>query len=43
MDDCDEIMTLGLADVSCMSIFNAFDKTDRDEFHCKIIDQFTVM
>ena len=40
MDDCGEIMTLGLADVSHMSVFNAFDETDRDEFHDRIIDQF---
>ena len=38
MDDCDEIMTLGLADVSHMSVFNDLDETDRDEFHGKIID-----
>ena len=43
MDDCDEIMTLGLADVSHMSIFNDFDKTDRDEFHNRIIDQFSMI
>ena len=29
MDDCDEIMTLGLADVSHMSIFNDFDETEK--------------
>ena len=39
MDDCDEIVTLGLADVSHMSIFNDFDETDRDKFHGRIIDQ----
>ena len=43
MDDCDEIMTLGLADVSHMSIFNAFDESDKDEFHGRIIDQFTMI
>ena len=43
MDDCDEIMTLGLADVSHMSIFNDFDETDRDEFHGRIIDQFPMI
>ena len=30
MDDCDEIMTLGLADVSQMSIFKDFDETDKE-------------
>ena len=29
MDDCDESMTLGLADVSHMSICNDFDATDK--------------
>ena len=43
MDDCDEIMTLGLADVSHMSIFNDFDETDKDEYHGRIIDQFTMI
>ena len=43
MDDCDEIMTLGLADVSHMSIFNDFDETDRNEFHGRIIDQFSMI
>ena len=43
MDDCDKIMTLGLADVSNMSIFNDFDETDRDEFHGRIIDQFSMI
>ena len=38
MDDCDDIMTLQLADVSHMSIFNDFDETDRDEFHGRIKD-----
>ena len=40
MDDCDEIMTLGLADVSHMSIFNDFGEI---EFHGRIIDQFSVI
>ena len=43
MDDCDEIMTLGLADVSHISIFNDFDETDREECHGRIIDQFTMI
>ena len=43
MDDCDEIMTLGLADVSDMSVFYDFDETDRDEFHGRIIDQFSII
>ena len=43
MDDCDEIMSLGLADVSHMSIFNDIDETDRDELHVRIIDQFTMI
>ena len=36
-------MTLGLADVSHMSIFSDIDETDRDEFHGRIIDQFTMI
>ena len=40
MDDCDEIMSLGLADVSHMLIFNDFDD---DEYHGRIIDQFTMI
>ena len=40
MDDCKGIMTLGLADVSHMSIFNDFDETDRNVFHGRIIDVF---
>ena len=32
IDDCDEIMFLGLADMSHMSIFNDFDETD-DKYH----------
>ena len=43
MNDCDEIMTLGLADVSHMSIFIDFDETDKDEYHGRIIDQFTMI
>ena len=43
MDDWDEIMTPGLADVSHMSIFNDFDETDRDEFHGRIIDKFSMI
>ena len=43
MDDCDEIVTLGLADVSHMSIFNDFDESDKDELHGRIIDQFTMI
>ena len=42
MDDCDEIMSLGLADMSHMSIFNDFDETD-DEYHGRIIDQLTII
>ena len=40
-DDCNGIMTLGLADVSYISIFNEFDDTDRDMFHGRIIDYFS--
>ena len=43
MDDCDEIMTLGLAGVPHMSIFNDFDETDRNEFHGRIIYQFSII
>ena len=43
IDDYDEIMTLGLADVSHMSIVNDFGETDRDEFHGRTIDQFTMI
>ena len=43
IDNCDEIMSLGLADVSHMSIFNYFDETDKDEYHGRIIDQFTMI
>ena len=38
-----KFMTLGLADVSHMSIFNDFDETDRNEFHGRIIDQFSTI
>ena len=43
MDDCGEIVTLGFADMSHMSIFNAFDETDRNEFHGTIADQFSMI
>ena len=43
MDDCDEIMTLGLVDVSHMSIFNDFEETVRNEFHGSIINQFSMI
>ena len=43
IDGCDEIISLGLADVSHMSIFNEFDEIDRDEFHSRIIDQFSMI
>ena len=43
MDDCDEILALGLADVSHMSIFNDFDETDRNKLHGIIVDQFTMI
>ena len=36
-------MSLGLADVPYMSIFNDFDETDKDEYHGRIIDQFTML
>ena len=43
MDDCDEIMSLGLSDMSHMSIFNDFDETD-DGYHGGIImDKFTMI
>ena len=38
MDNCDEIMNLGLADESHMSFSNDFDETDRNEFHGRTID-----
>ena len=46
VDDCDEIMTIGLADVSYLSIFNDFDETvtySKDMFHGWIIDYFSVV
>ena len=43
MDDCNGIMTLGLPDVSHMSIFNDFDETDRNVFHGRIIDDFSMI
>ena len=43
MDDCDEIMTHGLADVSHMSICNDLDETDKDEYQGRIKDQFTMI
>ena len=36
-------MTLGLADVSHMSIFKDINETDRDEFHGRIMDQFSMI
>ena len=46
MDDCSEIMTLGLENMSYTSIFNDFDETvtyDKDMFHGGIIDEFTII
>ena len=43
MEECDEIMTFGLASVSHMLIFNDFDETDRNEFHGRIIDQCSMI
>ena len=43
VDDCDEIVNLGLAD---MSVFNVFDETvtyDKSIFHGRIIDDFSVL
>ena len=43
IDGCDEIMSLGLADMSHMSIFNDFDETD-DDYHGGIImDKFPMI
>ena len=42
-DDCNEIMTLGLVDVSYMSIFNDFDEADRNVFHDRIINKFSII
>ena len=36
-------MTLGLADVSHMSLFNDFDESDRDIIHGRIIDEFSMI
>ena len=36
-------MTLRLADVSHVSIFNDFDETVNNEFHGRIIDQFSMI
>ena len=36
-------MTLGLADVYFMPLFNDFDETDRDVFHDRIIDDFSMI
>ena len=46
MDDCDEIMTLGWANLSYMSIFYAFDETvtyGKDMFHGSRIDNFSMV
>ena len=46
MEDCDEIMILGLADVSYMSIFNDFDGTvtyGKDMFYGRKIDDFSMV
>ena len=43
LDDCDNILTLALADVSYMLIFHDFDETDRNKFHGRIIDQFSMI
>ena len=43
MDDCNGTMTLGLADVSYMSIFNDFDETDRDVFQGRIMYDFSMI
>ena len=45
MDDCDKIMTPGLAQVSFMSICNDFDETvtyGKDMYHGRIIDDFSI-
>ena len=36
-------MIFGLADVLHMSIIHDFDETDRNEFHDRIIDQFSMI
>ena len=46
IDDCNEIMTLGLARCVNMSVFNDFDETviyGKDMFHVRIIDDFLMM
>ena len=43
MDDCNGIMTLELAGVSHMSIINDLDETDRNVFHDKIVDKFSMI
>ena len=46
MNDCDDIMTFGLIDVSYMSFFNNFDETvtyGKDMFHGWIIDDFSMV
>ena len=46
MHDCDEIMTLGLAEMSYMSIFKDFDETvtyGKDMFYGRIIDDFSIL
>ena len=46
MDDFDEMMTLGLAHVSYMSIFNDFDETviyAKYMFHGRKIGEFSVI
>ena len=43
IDDCDGIMSLGLADMSHMFIFNDFDET-YDDYHGRIImDKFPMI
>ena len=43
IDDCDEILSLGLADVSHMSVFNDFDETDNDYHGGIIMEKFTMI
>ena len=46
VDDCVEVMNLGLADVSYMSIFNDFDENvtyDKDMFHSRITDYSSML
>ena len=42
MDDCNEIMTIVLADVAHMPIFNDFNETDKNVFHGWIINEFSM-